>query len=81
MSANPSIGCAADGVAVTPHDSVELPQLCRAFYIGGAGNLTVETYAGTTLQFANCPAGAIIPVQAVKVMATGTTATQITGLY
>jgi hypothetical protein len=49
-----------------------------AIYIGGAGNLTVVTEAGTTVTFTAPPVGTIIPIRTSKVLAT-TTATLLVG--
>lgn len=49
-------------------------------YVGGAGNLTVETVGGDTVTFNGLLAGAFIPVRVTKVKA-ATTATNILALY
>lgn len=70
-----------DAVAVTPSDTTQL-NLC-GFYVGGAGDVTVVTdagaSAGTTVVFKACPLGTKIDLLVFKLMATGTTATNITG--
>jgi len=73
-------GPATDAVAVTPHDSNELTNWCRALYIGGAGNVTVITIKGTTVAFVAVPAGTILPIRCKIVKSTGTTATSIVAL-
>jgi len=52
-----------------------------ALYIGGAGNISVITKGGDTVTFVGLGVGQFIPVQVVKVFATGTTATQIIALW
>lgn len=70
----------ADGAfAVTPSDSTTLSGV-RALYIGVTGDVAVQTRRrGTSVVFKAVPVG-ILPVQCVKVLATGTTATDILAL-
>lgn len=51
-------------------------------YVGVIGDITVDTMAGElqTL-FKAVPAGTLLRVRAIKVWATGTTATQIVAMY
>lgn len=68
--------------AVTPNDTTPLPFTPRAFYIGGDGNVvlqSVQTQANVT--FTGVKQGTILPVRANIVRATGTTATGIVALY
>lgn len=71
---------AARAQAITPSDSVDLPVATRAVYIGGAGNLRVETQGGDIVTFSGLPGGFILPVRVARVFATGTTATNLIGL-
>lgn len=68
---------ARDAFAVTPNDSTVIS--ARSLYIGGAGDVRVQTLAGTTITFIGVPAGSILPVQVTKVLV-ATTATNIIGL-
>lgn len=70
-----------DAAAVTPSDSTPLGQVTRALYIGGAGNVTLITYAGNTVAFESVPVGTVIQIRTSQVKATGTTATNILALY
>lgn len=64
--------------AVTPHDTNA--NAARALYIGVSGDVAVVTRGRTTsVVFKSVPVG-ILPVQVSKVLATGTTATDILGL-
>lgn len=75
---------AIDGVAVTPADGSDLPRgLCNGLWIGGAGNVAVEfnNTSRATVVFLGCTAGSILPIKAIKVRATSTTATNIVALY
>lgn len=68
------------GVPVTPSDSTTIP-VCRALYVGTTGNLTIQMPDETTaVLFSNVAVG-IFPVQAEKILATGTTASNIVALY
>ena len=76
--AAPAVGAAA----VTPNDSTDLAvSPARSLFIGGAGNLVVDTAAGDTVTFTGVTAGSILPVSVKRVRATNTTATSIVALY
>lgn len=67
--------------SVTPSDSTDLTVRSRALYIGGSGDLVVILTPGSSpVTFASCPAG-VLPVQASRVLSTGTTATGIVALW
>lgn len=65
-----------DAVAITP--SATENNAYSGIYVGGAGNLTVVTEAGSTVTFTAPPVGSIIPIRTSKVLAT-TTATLLVG--
>lgn len=69
------------GAALVPDDGRDLGVIPRALYVGGAGDLVVAMADGTRLTFGSVPAGALLPVRVARVFATGTTATQILGLW
>lgn len=71
---------AEGGAAVTPNNSTDLTVTARSLYIGGSGNLKVDTADGSTITFSSVPVG-IFPVRVKRVYATGTTATSIVALY
>jgi len=76
--AAPAVGA----VLLTPSDSTDLVvSPARAIYIGGAGNINVDTAAGDTVLFSGVTAGMILPVSVKRVRATSTTATNIVALY
>ena len=50
-------------------------------YIGGTGNVSVVTLGGDTITFVGVPAGTTLPIQVVKLRATGTTATQVNAMW
>ncbi len=67
--------------AVTPDDATDLGRRTRSVYVGGAGDLAVHM-AGESVPvvFRNIPAG-LLPVRVDRVLATGTTATDIVALW
>lgn len=68
--------------AVTPNDSTDLTTMARGLYIGGAGNVTLDTAGGeTTVAFVGVPAGTTLPIRTARVRSTGTTATNIVALW
>jgi hypothetical protein len=69
------------GQAVVPSDGADLGHVTRALFVGSGGDLAVRLQDGTALTFANVPAGALIPIRVARVLATGTTASQILGLW
>lgn len=71
---------ATDGFSITPNDSTALTNIAVGIYVGGAGDLKVDTKAGTALTFVGVAAGTFLPIAVTKVYATGTTATNIIGL-
>lgn len=77
-------GCgepAKSGFTVSPHDTIIFTTMPRGLYVGGEGDVCVEMYDGTVLTFANVPAGVFMPIRVKGVRSTGTTASQIVGLY
>lgn len=73
-------GPARGALAVTTSNTVDVPE-CRALYIGVTGDVKVNLPGQTVgVVFKAVPVG-ILPVQATRVYATGTTATDIVALY
>lgn len=64
--------------AVTPSD-VNNTRF-DALYVGGAGNITVINSSGHSVAFVALPVGTILPVSGTRVMATGTTATNLVAM-
>lgn len=69
-----------DGFAISPSDSANLTSMVRAIYVGGAGNIKLVSPNNTTLEFVGVPAGSILPMMAVKVFNTSTTASLLIGI-
>lgn len=53
---------------------------CDAIYVGGAGVVAVVFADGSVVNF-TCVAGEILPVMAIRVNSTNTTATLLVALY
>lgn len=66
-------------VAITPSDVTVFPTT-RSLYVGSTGNVAVRMTDGQTVTFTAVPVG-ILPAQVDMVLATGTTASAILGLY
>ena len=74
--------------AVTANDNIgaAFSQPTRGVFVGTGGNIAVVMvgYRGvgnTSITFSNVQSGAILPIRVVQVLATGTTANNIIGLY
>ena len=67
-------------VAVTPSDSVDLPELTVGLFIGVAGALKVTMMDGTTVVYANITAGRHM-MRVKRVWSNGTAATGIVAEY
>lgn len=68
---------------VVPSDSADLPNFSRMLYVGVGGegyDVEVTTLNGDRVTFKNVPTGMLL-VQARKVWAAGTTATDIIALW
>lgn len=68
---------------MTPHDTtrIDTSYPIRGLYVGGTGNVRVDTAGGDTdVTFTSVPAGTVLPIQAIRVKSTGTTATNIVAM-
>jgi hypothetical protein len=75
------IGPAYNGFAITPSDDTKLLHITRGIYSGGGGDLNVELANGNRVKLVAILAGVIYPLAIVKVLSTGTGATDLIGLY
>jgi hypothetical protein len=73
-------GGASKAFLVTPNDSTDLPHVSRIF-VGGAGNVNVDTFGGQTILFTGVTAGSMLPVVCRRVRVATTTATNMVGVY
>jgi hypothetical protein len=71
----------AGAVSATLSDTTNLRNPSVVFVGGVAGNVKVTTANGDEIVFGNVQAGAILPVQVVRVWSTGTTATGLVTIY
>lgn len=73
-------------IAVTPSDddNIIFPSginATRGIYIGGAGNLAVRMIDGTEVTFTAVIVGAMYDLAVIRVLDTGTTASDIVAVY
>lgn len=71
---------AMGGSVISPSDTTDLQRATRAIYVGGTGDLRVTFVDGQTVTLSGVPAGGILPLRVIRVLATGTTATGLVGL-
>jgi ribosomal protein L2 len=70
--------------AITQHDSTNFTRVCRAIYVGVAGDVAVVTEDDTVCVYKAVPVGTIIPVIAKRVNSTGSavrSAGDLVGMY
>jgi len=79
--ANTIVSPSVEMVAITPNDSADLAKVVRRLYVGVGGDVRVIGAAGNTVTFKNAPSGGYIgDAKIVRVLATGTTATDLIGM-
>jgi len=69
-----------ESVAITTSDTVDLPRLTDAVWVGGAGIVVAVLQNGRAVNF-TCVAGQLLPLRVKRVNATSTTATLLNALY
>ena len=70
-----------DCEAITPDDSNDLAHMALGFVLGGSGGVVkLTTATGDVRTTKDLPAGTY-PIGAIRIWATGTTATEITAIY
>ena len=67
--------------AILPADGADLGCVTRAVYVGGGGDLRVRMQGGAEVTLAAVPAGALLPLWVSRVLASGTTATDLLALW
>lgn len=72
---------ARDAAAIVPNDTVDLPFLPRAVYVGQTGTVVARLASGGAVTLLNAQAGSFLPIRAAGINATGTTATGLVALW
>jgi hypothetical protein len=78
---------AGRAASVTPSNTADIPSVTGGenngcvLYVGGTGTVKVLTVGGDEVTFSGVQAGTFMPVQVVRVYATGTSATNIVALW
>jgi|TARA_R100001369_G_C3183672_1_gene142055 hypothetical protein len=81
---------ASRAASVTPSNTVNIPNISAengrgnngcVLYVGVGGDLKVLTAGGDEIVFTGINSGSFLPVQVLRVYATGTTATGIISLW
>ncbi len=66
---------------ITPEDNADLEYVTKGLYVGGGGDIVLRTKSDDVdIAFRQVPSGTILPVRAVAIRATGTSASDIVGL-
>lgn len=81
---NHSVGLQAPLTAafdIIPADGTDLAVLPRAVLVGSGGDLAVQFPDGGSVVLRDLAPGTLYPLRVMRVLATGTTAAQIVGLY
>jgi hypothetical protein len=67
--------------AIAPDDGTDLGHVTRALYVGSGGDLTVRMLGGGVVTLAGVAGGTLVPLRVTRVLASGTTAGAIVGLW
>jgi hypothetical protein len=70
----------SDAFAVTTSDTVDLKRGVIGLYVGGTGDVKIDTWNTSGVVFKAVPVGTVLHVPVKRVYATGTTATNIVAL-
>ena len=77
-----NIGSGTGFIAVTPSDTVDIRKGSRGLYVGVSGDVIVHPQGSdTAVTFTGLAAGIIHPIAVDRVLATGTTATNIVAVW
>jgi hypothetical protein len=75
-------GPAGHAFAVTPNDGANLAVVTRGLYVGTGGDLSLILKGDSApVSLAGVASGSVLPLRVARVRATGTTASDIVGLY
>ncbi len=73
-------GPAQHGFPIVPSDASDLSEATRAIHIGVGGNIAVTMLSGANLVLSNVSSGSLLPIRVLRVLETGTTASNLVGL-
>ncbi|MET3925014.1 hypothetical protein [Devosia sp. 2618] len=71
---------ASHAFPIAPSDATDLSETTRAIYCGAGGDIAATLTSGATVIFIGLATGQVLPIRATRVLATGTTATNMIGL-
>jgi len=66
---------------ITPHDTNNFTKNTRGIFVGTGGELAVVMANDDEVTFSNVQSGCVLPIQCKRVLDTGTTATNLVGVY
>lgn len=72
---------ARSGAAIVPSNSTDLTTLPRAIYVGQTGDISLRLPEGGSILLTNVQSGSFLPIRAIGVNATGTTAGSLLALW
>lgn len=72
---------ARNGAAIVPSNATDLTTLPRAIYVGQTGDISLRLPEGGSLLLKNVQSGSFLPIRAIGVNATGTTAGSLVALW
>ena len=75
------IDAPGQGAFVIDTFDVDLPRVTRGVWVGTGGDLEVVMRNGDQVVFKNATSGVIVPLQVKQVVAAGTTASDLIGIY
>jgi len=72
---------AESAFSITPADDSDLSHVTRGLYVGTSGDVKVDMANGDTVTFNSMSAGVVHWLRVKRVYSTGTTASDIVGVY
>lgn len=69
-----------DYFAIVPHDLNNNLFMTRSIRVGGSGDVVAVREDGVAITFKSCYEGEVLPIVAIRVNATGTTASSLVGM-
>lgn len=71
---------ALDHFVITPSNSTNFNIMARAIYVGVGGDISLVSSRGNAVTYLAVPQGTVLPVVALRINSTSTTATNLIGL-